>query len=166
MKKLWKWVLGIFIILGLIGNVGDTDSATNTNESMVTLEENIVATDFVEENTNATIERKQEETIIEIETTIQNLENESSKNVEIETDITTETKQEPTEAQTIPETEKQLTEAEIRRTNYVINTNTEKFHYTSCPSADDIKPSNRWDYAGTREEVINMGYVPCKRCNP
>ncbi len=50
--------------------------------------------------------------------------------------------------------------------DYVANTNTKKFHYPSCSSADDIKASNRWDYHGTREELIDMGYVPCKRCDP
>ena len=50
--------------------------------------------------------------------------------------------------------------------DYVVNTNTKKFHYPSCSSADDIKESNRWDYHGTREELIDMGYVPCKRCDP
>lgn len=50
--------------------------------------------------------------------------------------------------------------------DYAVNTNTKKFHYTYCSSADDIKASNRWDFHGTRDELINMGYVPCKRCNP
>ena len=49
---------------------------------------------------------------------------------------------------------------------YVLNKNTHKFHYPSCSSADDIKPKNRKEYTGTREEVIKMGYDPCKRCNP
>ena len=50
--------------------------------------------------------------------------------------------------------------------DYVVNKSTKKFHYPSCSSADDIKESNRWDYHGTREELIDMGYVPCKRCDP
>ncbi len=50
--------------------------------------------------------------------------------------------------------------------DYVINTNTGKFHEPSCSSVKEIKDSNRWDYTGTREEIIEMGYVPCKRCNP
>ncbi len=49
---------------------------------------------------------------------------------------------------------------------YVLNTNTKKFHYPYCKSADKIKPKNRIDYTGTREEIISMGYVPCKNCNP
>jgi methylphosphotriester-DNA--protein-cysteine methyltransferase len=31
---------------------------------------------------------------------------------------------------------------------------------------DDMKEKNKQIYTGSREEVINMGYVPCKRCNP
>ena len=49
---------------------------------------------------------------------------------------------------------------------YVANKNTMKFHDPSCPSVDDMKQSNRWDYYGTREALIEMGYVPCKNCNP
>ena len=50
--------------------------------------------------------------------------------------------------------------------SYVANMNTMKFHYPSCSSADDIKAKNRWDFEGTRDELIAQGYVPCKRCNP
>ena len=49
---------------------------------------------------------------------------------------------------------------------YVMNTNTMKFHYPTCSSVDDMKEKNKQIYTGSREEVINMGYVPCKRCNP
>lgn len=50
--------------------------------------------------------------------------------------------------------------------SYVVNTNTGKFHYPSCSSADQIKPENRWDVETTRDNLIAQGYVPCKRCNP
>jgi len=49
---------------------------------------------------------------------------------------------------------------------YVLNTNTKKFHYPTCSSVDDMKEKNKQIYTGSSEEVINMGYVPCKRCNP
>jgi len=49
---------------------------------------------------------------------------------------------------------------------YVLNTNTMKFHYPSCSSAADISPENRQDVVMTRQEIIDMGYVPCKRCDP
>ena len=51
-------------------------------------------------------------------------------------------------------------------TTYVLNTNTMKFHYPDCSSVDQMKEKNKQIYTGNREDVINMGYVPCKRCNP
>lgn len=65
-------------------------------------------------------------------------------------------------------TEEEQTEpsAEGTAQHYVVNTNTHKFHYPTCSSADEIKDKNRWDFTGTREELIEMGYVPCKRCKP
>lgn len=59
-----------------------------------------------------------------------------------------------------------LNEPEEPSTNYVLNKNSKKFHFPNCPSVNDIKPSNRWDFSGTREEVVAKGYVPCKRCYP
>lgn len=55
---------------------------------------------------------------------------------------------------------------ETQGTTYVLNTNTMKFHYPSCSSVDQTKEKNKEIYTGNREDVINMGYVPCKRCNP
>ena len=49
---------------------------------------------------------------------------------------------------------------------YVVNTNTGKFHYPSCPSVQKIKDKNRMDTDLTRDELIAQGYVPCKNCNP
>ena len=50
--------------------------------------------------------------------------------------------------------------------DYVVNKNTKKFHYPSCSSVADIKVTNRWDYSGTRDSLIEQGYTPCQRCNP
>lgn len=54
----------------------------------------------------------------------------------------------------------------IPGTNYVLNRNTKKFHKPTCSSVKQIKDSNRVDYFGTYNEVTQMGYKPCKRCNP
>jgi hypothetical protein len=51
-------------------------------------------------------------------------------------------------------------------TQYVLNTNTKKFHYSSCSSVKSIKEGNRSDFKGSRDDVISMGYSPCGRCNP
>lgn len=50
--------------------------------------------------------------------------------------------------------------------DYVLNTNTMKFHYPDCRDVGRIKPENRWDYHGTRESIIAMGYTPCGHCDP
>lgn len=50
--------------------------------------------------------------------------------------------------------------------NYMINTNTGKFHHIWCKEIKKMKDSNKWEYQGTRDEIINMGYIPCKKCNP
>lgn len=55
---------------------------------------------------------------------------------------------------------------ESQETTYVLNTNTMKFHYPSCSSVDQMKEKNKEIYTGNREDIINMGYMPCKRCNP
>ena len=49
--------------------------------------------------------------------------------------------------------------------NYILNTNTMKFHLPTCASVADIKPANRGTVA-TREEALAAGYEPCGRCNP
>ena len=49
---------------------------------------------------------------------------------------------------------------------YVLNAGTMKFHFPDCSSVPDIKPSNRRDFTGTREEAVQLGYSPCGRCHP
>ncbi len=49
---------------------------------------------------------------------------------------------------------------------YVVNTNSKKFHDPDCAGVETLKDANRWDFYGTRDELMNAGYVPCKRCNP
>lgn len=50
-------------------------------------------------------------------------------------------------------------------TAYVGNANTGKFHYSNCPEVDKMNEANKVEMA-TREDAINNGYVPCKKCNP
>lgn len=57
-------------------------------------------------------------------------------------------------------------ETQPKGTTYILNTNTKKFHYPSCSSADDIKATNKDTYVGTRQELIDRGYSPCGRCDP
>ena len=50
--------------------------------------------------------------------------------------------------------------------DYIVNTNTGKFHYPDCSAVKKMKEKNKWYYTGTREDLIGMGYIPCKICNP
>lgn len=50
--------------------------------------------------------------------------------------------------------------------NYIGNANTKKFHYPDCSSVNKMKESNKVVLSGTRDEIIAMGYDPCKCCNP
>ena len=50
--------------------------------------------------------------------------------------------------------------------HYVLNTSSKRFHLPSCSSVDEMKPANREDFTGPREELIARGYKPCGRCNP
>ena len=51
-------------------------------------------------------------------------------------------------------------------TEYILNTNTKKFHYPSCSSVKQMKVSNKKEYTGSRDDLIAQGYDPCKKCNP
>lgn len=86
-----------------------------------------------------------------------------------------ETTRTETTAETTGTTETTLSESaertlpaatEAAQVDYVLNTNTRRFHLPDCPSVGDIKTRNREDYSGTRDALIAEGYVPCQRCNP
>ena len=64
---------------------------------------------------------------------------------------------------TEPEPEYEEDESEE---HYVLNKNSKKFHYAWCDSVSQMKEKNKKDFYGDREEVIDMGYIPCKNCKP
>lgn len=51
-------------------------------------------------------------------------------------------------------------------TSYILNTNTKKFHLPECKSTAQIQEKNCQESELGREELIQMGYEPCKNCNP
>lgn len=67
-----------------------------------------------------------------------------------------------------PEENKEPSQSEndSAKTTYILNTNSKKFHYPSCSSADQISDSNKKEFIGTRDELIKQGYSPCGRCDP
>ncbi len=52
------------------------------------------------------------------------------------------------------------------KVTFVVNLKTGKFHTPDCENLDDIQDSYRLDYTGSREKLVNAGYVPCKGCEP
>lgn len=51
-------------------------------------------------------------------------------------------------------------------TEYILNTNSHKFHKPDCAYAGDIKEENRQVYKGSRDILIAQGYSPCGGCKP
>ena len=51
-------------------------------------------------------------------------------------------------------------------TTYVVNKSSKKFHKPTCDSVKDMKEKNKMYYEGTKDELIQQGYDPCKRCCP
>ena len=54
----------------------------------------------------------------------------------------------------------------VQTHEYVLNTNTMKFHYPECRSVKQMNDKNRQDVEATRDELIARGYEPCGNCNP
>ena len=50
--------------------------------------------------------------------------------------------------------------------DYVLNTNTKKFHLPDCSSVSDMKDKNKQVYHGSREDLLTLGYEPCGNCHP
>ncbi len=52
------------------------------------------------------------------------------------------------------------------QSDYILNTNTHKFHYSDCYYVELMKESNKEYYTGNRDDIVSQGYKPCKKCNP
>ena len=49
---------------------------------------------------------------------------------------------------------------------YIVNTNSKKFHLPDCSSVSDIKEKNKKTITAAREDLLADGYEPCGRCHP
>ncbi len=69
---------------------------------------------------------------------------------------------------TVPETTKKPAQTESVQTqeDYILNTNTKKFHNPGCRWVKQMKDSNKEEFSGSRADVINKGYSACGTCNP
>jgi len=132
-----RWWFWVLIVVILLGGKKNTSTVVSETEPL-------------QAKTSVTIETTAE-TVISTETEIASVE-------------TSETLVEET---TEPETALSETSEETQyQTTYVLNTNSMKFHYSSCGSADDIKDSNKSTFTGARDDLLAMGYEPCGRCHP
>lgn len=140
-KKIAPYLIGLlcFVILGSCSGGTDTDTTLPTEPTTI-IAESETSSEPTEIVTEEVTEAPTEAT-------------------EPPTDAPTET---PTESPTDPP------ETEPQGTTYVLNTNPDsmRFHEPSCSSVDTMKESNKKYYTGTREEVIEMGYIPCGKCRP
>ncbi len=50
--------------------------------------------------------------------------------------------------------------------DYILNTNTKKFHYPNCSAVSKMKDSNKQAVNAVRSQLIAQGYSPCGICNP
>lgn len=56
--------------------------------------------------------------------------------------------------------------SDIEEWKYIVNVNSLKFHLPGCQSVEKMSRKNIQGFNGTREELIEMGYTPCKNCRP
>lgn len=67
---------------------------------------------------------------------------------------------------TVVDSAQESTQTITVTSDYILNTNTKKFHYSSCGSVSRMSEKNKSSYSGTREELISQGYSPCGNCKP
>lgn len=154
--KIWLAGLGAVFLIGIAGaSGGETESEPTDRNIPVTAE---VAGEF--ENVSV---GEEVEFIAEVSPTE---ENEVTKGFVVEPTAT------PDPTSTPAPTPEPTIEPVIERapvpvgTDYILNTNTKKFHYTDCRSVKQMKEKNKKYYTGTREECVGMGYDPCGNCKP
>lgn len=49
---------------------------------------------------------------------------------------------------------------------YILNKRSHKFHRPECDSVQSMSPSNKEEFTGLRQTLIDVGYTPCRSCNP
>ena len=49
---------------------------------------------------------------------------------------------------------------------YILNSNTHKFHFTTCYSVMNMRAENKKESTGDRDEILADGYTPCGICKP
>lgn len=55
---------------------------------------------------------------------------------------------------------------EAEKRDYILNTNSKKFHAADCGQANNISQENRQEATTTRQRLIDQGYEPAGCCKP
>ncbi len=50
--------------------------------------------------------------------------------------------------------------------DFILNTNSKKFHSAECGQTQSIKVDNKQEFHGSRDELIRQGYLPAGCCDP
>lgn len=149
----------LFLAGGAIMPKTESPSEEVSPDRAIPIATEIVETTTVEETTTTTTV-----TTTEITTT----ETTTSETTTIVT--TTETTTSETTTTTTTETVSVTDPPQVVKTqpvsDWIINTDTGKFHYPSCRDVDRMDESNKWYYTGTYNDVTGMGYSPCGHCHP
>ena len=140
MRKKWIWIVAAVVVFLGIGAVKSSQDKKAVEQSRAVIEETV---ETVAPTAKPTPEPKATpEPVVALEP--------------IAADAPAAERSEPTEPTPEPQPEK----------DWVLNTNTLKFHKPSCSSVKDIKDANRRDVHMTRDDVIAQGYQPCGKCKP
>ena len=68
-----------------------------------------------------------------------------------------------TEAPTLTTSENELTTVNTNIPDYIVNKKSKKFHFPDCYSISIMAEENRIYYNGSREELTEQDYEPCKK---
>lgn len=70
------------------------------------------------------------------------------------------------ESRLVDSTGKNAGQERVEAREYVLNTNTKKFHYPDCRSVASMSEKNKSIVVKTRDEIIEDGYSSCGNCKP
>ena len=63
-------------------------------------------------------------------------------------------------------TEIPVTEPDAQSPDYILNTNTGKFHYPDCPSVELMSEETKLYFTCNKESLLEYGYSSCRKCKP
>lgn len=56
--------------------------------------------------------------------------------------------------------------SDAEQQTYILNKKSRKFHRPECDGVQSMSSSNKEEFTGLRQTLIDEGYAPCKICNP